>query len=65
MNPAFIAKAGPVFLKAVGLTSVLALAGILISLLAGFLAAMLDYHKVPILKSLSRAYIGWPATPPS
>ncbi len=57
MDLDFMAKYTPMYVAAAGLTLRIAIWGILFSLAAGLACSLIQYHKIPVLKRLTSAYI--------
>ncbi|WP_099205744.1 amino acid ABC transporter permease [Scatolibacter rhodanostii] len=57
MNLEFIQKYANLYVHAAGLTLRLALIGILLSILVGFLCSLVQYYKIPVLRKIIGAYI--------
>ncbi|MDR1045674.1 MAG: amino acid ABC transporter permease [Candidatus Adiutrix sp.] len=57
MDLAFISKYAQLYAQAAKLTVILAAAGIALSLVIGLVCSLIRYYRLPLLKSLARAYI--------
>lgn len=57
MNWQFIIKYLPLYEKAAWLTLKTGLAGIAFSVLIGLVCSVIQYYRIPVLKSITRAYI--------
>ncbi len=57
MDFGFIQKVFPMYVQAAALTLRLALIGIFLSLVLGLVCALIKYFKIPVLRSITSAYI--------
>ena len=57
MDFGFIQKVFPMYVQAAVLTLRLALIGIFLSLVLGLVCALIKYFKIPVLRSITSAYI--------
>ena len=57
MDIAFIKEYTPMYVEAAKLTISIALAGIVLSLVIGFICSIIQYYKVPALKKIVAVYI--------
>ncbi len=57
MDFGFIQKVFPMYVQAAALTLRLALIGIFLSLILGLVCALIKYFKIPVLRSITSAYI--------
>lgn len=53
----FMTQYAPMYVEAAKLTLRLGIAGILLSLVAGLVCALIQYYKVPVLKRIVAVYI--------
>lgn len=53
----FMTQYAPMYVEAAKLTLRLSIAGILLSLVAGLVCALIQYYKVPVLKRIVAVYI--------
>lgn len=57
MDIEFIKEYTPMYVEAAKLTISIALVGIIFSLIIGFICAMIQYYKVPVLRRIAAIYI--------